>query len=300
MHERIAELERRRTSEQAINKRISDNIAAYYLERQKVGVGAPLRSLLEKAKLSVEDLEQFYSLEEKEAERTIAEVTPRLQLRTEEIALVQEKIRAVMLINPCSAFHSSPGWICQGLATSSSCDPPLLGGSASASGQCASPAYHSNRCDPMVKATGTGSKGLSFAEISCVLYFDIPARSKPQTVWNDVWIDLHGFYILRPSAGMFGSSFSLDLDAQGFQYDYSWASDSKSINLSGSATGRVDKDEHLNFNMPIGGGDPYQVVVTIRLRATAFAGGSLAVCDFQSGVGNYVNVIWVNTYSPLS
>ncbi len=300
MQERIEDLKKRRTSEQAVTKRIADNISSYYSERQKVGIGAPLRSLLEKAKLNVEDLEQFYAHEEKEAERTITELTPRLQLRKEEIALMQEKVRGVILINPCSAFHSSPAWVCQPLATSCSCDPPALVGNASASGQCATPSSHNNRCDPMVKATGTGSKGFSSAEINCELVFDIPARNSPQTVWNDVWVDLHGFYILRPSAGMSGSTFSLDLEAQGFQYGYSWASDHKSINLSGNATGRVDKSERLGFNMPIGGGDPYQVVVTVKLKATAFAGGALAVGDFQSGAGNYINVVWVNTLGTIS
>lgn len=301
IEERIAELETIREAENAIHKRVFDNIAAHYAERKKVGLGAPLSSLLAKTKLSVEDLEEFFKAEEKEAKRTITEVTPRLQLRKEELELMERNVRAVIIINPCSAFHSSPGWVCQPQATKCVPDPPLTTGDAVGSCTCSPPAGYNNRCDPKVQAMGTGSKGFSSAEVKCVLYFDIPARNNPQTVLVETWVDFHGFYILTPSTGMLASHVSLELLIEGIQYGYSWASATKSIlNLYGNARGRIDKGEHLSFSMPIGGQDPFQVRVTLTLKASAQAGGASAVCDFASGLGNYINTIWVNTYGPLS
>jgi hypothetical protein len=128
------------------------------------------------------------------------------------------------------------------------------------------------------------------------LNFDVPARPGPATVLVQTYIELHGFYIVRPMTGW--ANITADLEVTGYQYGYSWASvTSNVLSLNTGAMGRHDNAHFLQFNMPVGA-DPFTVRVKLRLRASAKRGGAFAVGDFGTGAGNYFKVVYVNTYSP--
>jgi len=85
---------------------------------------------------------------------------------------------------------------------------------------------------------------------------------------------------------------------KGFQYGWSWASAmSNVLSLSGDTMGRYDGHRHLQFVIPVGGGDPFWVRVSAKLRARVRRGEALAVGDFAAGAGNLIRTINVNTYS---
>jgi hypothetical protein len=101
--------------------------------------------------------------------------------------------------------------------------------------------------------------------------------------------------VLRSATG--SATFRLAVKAEGFQYGFSWGSASSTVlNLSGDTMGRYDGHEFLEFLMPVGA-DPFVVRVSAKLTATAKTGGALAVGDFATGAGNYIETVYVNTLS---
>jgi len=288
---RIAEIEKLRQAEDAREKRVLQAVAGVYAKQEKIGLER-LGPLLEKVGLRPADIEEFFAAEEQEARRRIEEVTPQLQLTTEELELVQMEERAIRLIDPCAWVHSSPGWICVWHAAS--CDSSHWE-TANASGSCVCNTPN-NECNPKVEARGQGSKGWRSAFVHSWCYFDIPARPTAATVHVDALVNVHGFYVLRPATG--SARVTLELEMKGFQYGYSWATATSSVlNLSGDTMGRYDATRSLQFDMPVGA-DPFVVRISAKLRARAKRGGALAVGDFATGAGNFIKTIYVNTYSP--
>ena len=147
-----------------------------------------------------------------------------------------------------------------------------------------------------MKTQGWGLKGRSSAYVHSFCYFHIPARPNPATVHVNSVVDVHGFYVLRPVFGSAG--FTLDLEMKGFQYGVCWATDIRSVlSLSGDTQGRYDGLQGLQFVMEVGGGDPFIVRVSAKLRAQARRGGALAVGDFGMANGNFIRRLYVNTLS---
>ncbi len=287
----IAELEKLREAEDKREQRILDEVAGVYDGREKIGL-SPLEPLLKKFRVGSADIEEFFKSQEQEARRVVETATPQLQLNKEELELIERQTRAVLVINPCAMVRSSPGWICAFHAASCNWSHSET---ASASGTCACNTPN-NECNPKVEAYGQGSKGWRSAYVHSFCYFVIPARPNPATVHVYSLVDVHGFYVLRSVVGLAG--FSLDLEMKGFQYGWSWASATSSVlSLSGDTMGRYDGHRHLQFVMPVGGGDPFIVRISAKLRARARRGGALAVGDFRTGAGNFIRTIYVNTYS---
>lgn len=287
----IAELEKLREAEDKREQRILDEVAGVYDGREKIGL-SPLEPLLKKFRVGSADIEEFFKSQEQEARRLVETATPQLQLNKEELELIERQTRAVLVINPCAMVRSSPGWICAFHAASCNWSHSET---ANASGTCACNTLN-NECNPKVEAYGQGSKGWRSAYVHSFCYFVIPARPNPATVHVYSLVDVHGFYVLRSVVGLAG--FSLDLEMKGFQYGWSWASATSSVlSLSGDTMGRYDGHRHLQFVMPVGGGDPFIVRISAKLRARARRGGALAVGDFRTGAGNFIRTIYVNTYS---
>jgi hypothetical protein len=288
---RIAEVEKFREGEYARERRLLEAAAGFYAEQEEIEV-AGLGPLLEKVGLESADINEFFRAKEDEARRRIEAVTPQLQLIDQELELIQEEERAVVDIDPCAMVHSSPGWVCQWHAAH--CDSTHWE-TRDASGSCVCNTPN-NEWNPRVEASGRGSSGWRSAFVHCWCYFNIPARPAPANVTVYVWVPVHGFYILRSATG--SARFSLDLEAKGYQYGYSWAKDTvRVLNLSGNTMGRYDAGESLQFVMPVGA-DPFLVRVSAKLRATVKGGGTLAVGDFATGAGNFIKVVYVNTWSP--
>ena len=85
---------------------------------------------------------------------------------------------------------------------------------------------------------------------------------------------------------------------KGYQYNVCWDTDTQSVlNKSGATIGRHDGSRVLQFVMAVGGGDPFTVRVSAKLRAWAIKGGAEAVGDFGMGNGNFINRLYVNTSS---
>ena len=288
----VAELEQLREAEDQREQRIFDEVAGVYAGREKIGL-APSQALIKKLGVEPAVIGEFFKSQEQEARRLVEMATPQLQLTEEELQLIDRQIRAILVINPCLPAHHSPGWICSFHATSCNFRPSTTA-NASAGCTCNTP---NNECNPRVEAYGQDLKGWRSAYLHSYCYFHIPARPNPTTVQVYAAVDVHGFYILR--SGPFGSAaFSLDLEMKGFQYNHCWATDIRSVlNLSGDTMGRYDDHRHLQFVMPVGGGDPFTVRVSAKLRARARMGGAEAVGDFGMGNGNFIKRIYVNTYS---
>jgi len=288
---RIAEVEKLREAEDAREKRLLEVVAGFYAKQEKIEV-AGLEPLLKKMRLEPADINKFFKAQEDEARRRIEAVTPQLQLTNEELELIQREERAVALIDPCAIVHSSPGWLCQFYAASCN-STHWETGNASGSCACNTP---NNEWNPRVEARGHGSNGIGSAIVRCWCYFNIPGRPAPANVTVYVRIPVHGFYILRSPAG--SATFSLALEAEGYQYSWPWAKATSTVlNLSGNTMGRYDANQYLQFVMPVGA-DPFLVRVSAKLIATAKSGGTLAVGDFATGAGNFIRTSWVNTYSP--
>jgi hypothetical protein len=288
---RVAMLDKLRAAELAREHRLLDATAEFYAKQEEAEV-AGLGPLMEKVDPKSADLRGFFRAQQAVAVQRIEEVTPLLQLSEEEIAHFESIRRAIVLIDPCGLVPAhSPGWKCAWTATS--CDfSPWTTADASATCTCA-PAVGQNRCDPRVEALGQGERGWRSAVVDCWCYFDIPARPGPANVDIDVRMNLHGFYVVRSATG--SASFRLEVKAEGFQYGFSWGSDSATVlDLSGDTMGRYDSVKKLGFLMPVGA-DPFVVRVSAKLTVTAKSGGALAVGDFGTGAGNYLETVYVNT-----
>jgi len=290
IEERIAEVEKLREAEDAREKRLLETAAGFYAKQEKIEV-AGLGSLLKSGGMKLAAIEEFFKAQEDEAGRRIEAVTPQLQLTTEELKLFEREEQAVVVIDPCAMVHRSPGWVC--LWHAASCNSYGWDTAhASHSCVCNTP---NNEWNPKVEARGQGWSGWRSAYVHCWCYFNIPARSAPANVTVYVRMPVHGFYILRSATGT--AQFSLELEARGYQYGWSWASTILPVlNLSGDTMGRHDANKYLQFVMPVGA-DPFLVRVSAKLRARAKMGGALAVGDFATGAGNLIKTTWVNTYS---
>lgn len=287
---RVAELERSEQLDQARQSRILEAEAKIFSDEEAAGVG-PYGALLERMKMPPAELEKFFREQEREAKRRIDLATPHLQLSGEELEVIQRRERAILQINPCAWVHSSPGWICVFHAANAGWSHTET---ANASSACTFNLAN-NEGNPRVEAYGQGTMGRRSAYLAAWLDFDVPARPGPATVLIQTYIELHGFYIVRPMTGW--ASLTADLEVAGYQYGYSWGSvTSHVLSLNTGVMGRHDKAHFLQFNMPVGA-DPFTVRVTLRLRAVAKRGGSFAVGDFGTAAGNYFRVVYVNTYS---
>lgn len=287
---KIAELEEVLEAEEKRDYRVLDEVRGVYEGQEKTGLSA-LRPLLDKSRLAAEEIEEFYSAQEKEARRRVETATPQLQLNKDELDLIERGSRAVLLINPCAMVRSTS--ICQFHAAA--CNSSHWE-TSNASGSCVCNTSN-NEWNPKVETYGQGVKGVRLAQVRSRCYFHIGARPNPAMVHIDTLVDVHGFYVLQ--AGVAGSALvTLDLEARGFQYGWSWGSALDSVlSLSGDTMGRYDGMRHLHFEMPAGGGDPLLVRVMAKLTAWAKRGGALAVGDFATGAGNRIRTIYVNTYS---
>jgi hypothetical protein len=288
---RVAELEKLREPEIAREHRLLDATAGFYSEQEKAEI-AGLGPLFERAGPQIGDLQGFFRAQEEVAIRRIEEVTPLLQLSEREIAHFEAMRRALILIDPCSLVPPhSPEWKCAWLA--SSCNSAVWH-TADASGTCScAPGHGMNRCDPRAEARGQGSNGWRSAVVDSWCYFDIPARPGPVNVDVDVKMNIHGFYVVRTATG--SAAVRLEVKAEGFQYGFSWASDSDTVlDVSSDGMGRFDSYKKLGFVMPVGA-DPFVVRVSAKLTVTAKSGGALAVGDFRTGAGNYLETVYVNT-----
>lgn len=287
----IAELEKLREAEDKREQRVLDEAKGVYEGREKIGL-SPFEPLLKKLQVESADIEKFFKSQEQEAKRMVETATPQLQLTKEELDLIERQTRAVLVINPCAMVRSSPGWICAFNAAVCNCSHSET---ANALGTCVCDTSK-NECNPKVEAYGQGVKGWRSAFVHSWCYFHIPARPNPATVHVYSLVDVHGLYVLQSGIG--SAALSLDLEMKGFQYGWSWASATSNVlSLSGDTMGRYDDHRHLQFVMPVGGGDPFWVRISAKLRARARRGGALAVGDFATGVGNFIRTIYVNTYS---
>jgi hypothetical protein len=288
---RIAEAEKACEAKYARESRLLKATNEFYAEREKVEVQG-LEALAKKAGIQPADLQKFFAAQEDEARRRIEAVTPLLQLSDREIALIDDERRAIALIDPCGLVPAhSPEWKCAHLAIS--CNSQLSKTPDAAASCTCTPAWNNNDCNPLVRALGKGTNGLRTATVHCWCWFDIPVRTVPANVHVRVPIYVDGFYVLRSATG--SASVRLTLRAEGWQYGYSWAQDTRSVlNLSGDTMGRYDDHEILEFLMPVGA-DPWQVRVSAKLTATAKGGGALAEGNFQTGAGNYIKICWANT-----
>jgi hypothetical protein len=288
---RIAEVEKLREAEDARERRLLDTAAEFYAKQEEIEV-AGLAPLLKKLGIERGDIDKFFKAQEDEARRRIEPVARQLQLSTRELELIQREERAVVLMDPCAWVHRSPGWVCEWQAAS--CDStPWETANASASCVCDTP---NNEWNPRVEAHGQGLSGRRTAFVHCWCYFNIPGRPAPANVTVLVRVLVHGFYVLRAATG--SATFSLDVEARGYQYGWSWASaTSPVLSLSGDTMGRHDGVTNLQFVMPTGA-DPFLVRVSAKLKAQAKEGGALAVGDFGTQAGNLIRTTWVNTFSP--
>jgi hypothetical protein len=287
---RLAEVGKAKGLDQARLRRILEAEDKMFAEEEAGGLG-PYAALLERAKVPAVELEKLFSGLEHEARRRVELATPHLQLTREELEEIQQRERAILQINPCAWIHHSPGWICVFHAAGAGWSHVET---ANAAGTC-SFNLGNNEANPRVEAYGQGSLGRRSADVQAWLDFDVPARPAPATVLVQVYVELHGFYVVRPGAGW--ANVNAELSAEGWQYGYSWSSVSKKVvNLNTGAMGRHDQAHFLQFHMPVGA-DPFTVRITLALKAVAKRGGSSAVADFATGAGNLFRVVYVNTYS---
>jgi hypothetical protein len=287
---RIAEVEKTQQLDQARQRRILEAEAKIFGEEEAAGVGS-YAALLERMKIPPAELEKFFREQEREVKRRIELATPHLQLSADELEVIQRRERAILQINPCAWVHNSPGWICTFHAANCGWSHTET---ANASSAC-SFNLANNEANPRVEADGQGTMGWRSASLDAWLNFDVPARPAPATALIQTYIELHGFYIVRPMTGW--ASLIADLEVAGYQYGYSWGSVTSHVLSANTGTmGRHDQAHFLQFNMPVGA-DPFSVRVTLRLRATAKRGGAFAVGDFGTGAGNSFRVVYVNTYS---
>jgi hypothetical protein len=289
----IAELESVREEENKRQIRLLDEVKKTYEAQEKTSLSR-FEPILKKMKLENVDVEDFYKVSEADARSRLEKAVPRLQLTKQELPLVEAETRSVLAIDPCYMVHSTTK--CVQLASSGYCSHWET---ANALGSCGPSicAPGNNECNPRVEAFGQATGGYRAATVNCGFYFYVPARLLPAMVDVNVRVALGGLYVLQ--AGTFGSSqFTLELEARGYQYGYSWGSTHLMVvNHSGNTMGRFDDIRNLNFNMPVGANDPFLVRVSATLNARANKGGSMAVGDFSSGAGNFLKVIYVNTYS---
>jgi len=291
IEERISDLEKVREAEHTRKSRILENIASFYHE-QESNLGPIGRALSMTGIKSGQIREHFTSLVEVANKETI-ELEQLLQLNTEEIAAFERDYRAVLQLNPCLWITpSSPVWKCSFHAYY--CGHSLLTSEANATATCTCD-LPKNEVNPKVTAYGQGTSEYRYSYLYSYCWFEIPARAQAATVDISVLMNLHGFYILR-DLGQYPPTLSLELQAKGYQYGYSWAEDSvKPLDLSGENQGRIDETKYLHFQMPVGA-DPFQVLVSAKLFASARGGGSSSVGDFGTGNGNLIRTSYVNTY----
>ena len=290
---RITEIEKVREAEEAREYRILDEVRNAYEEQEKTSL-APMDSILKKLKLEPKEIEDFFRVQENEAKKRLETAVPKLQLNKEELEVFRKEIHAIGVIDPCSMTLST--WKCQHVASSGYCSHWETANALGSFEPCTL-AADNNQMNLKVEAHGQGTTGWRSAQVNCYLYFYIPARPQPAMVDVYVRVYLHGFYVLQSAA--FGSAqFTLSMKAQGYQYGVFWPGvTSTFINLSGNTMGRYDEVQTLHFKMPVGANDQFIVQVHTTMTANAKKGGSFAVGDFKTGNGNYINVLWVNTYS---
>jgi len=294
IQERIAEVEKLCEAADARERRLQEVVAQYYAEQAKLEV-AGLAPLLEKLRAGPAEINQFFRAQEEEARRRVEAVTPLLQLHKEEIAMIERTKDAILAIDPCGlVLHHSPGWECSHKAFSFGSSHWEAG---NAIGSCTcTPGQDNNVFDIKAQAFGQGANGFASAQAKGWFYFNIKARPSAANVTVYVSCRVHGFDILRKPAG--SAALKLELSAEAFQYGYSWGSATKTVlNLSADTMGRCDTDFYLQFLVPVGA-DPFLVKVTAALNASAKSGGAMAVGDFATGAGNYIEITWVNTLSP--
>ena len=286
----IAELEKKLKAEDERETRLLKEATEFYAEREERL--APLPLLLTKVGLKPKDISEFFQAQEQEARELVEAATPRLQLTTDEMEYFNREPRAVLLINPCALVHHSPPYIC--VRDAAHCSSyHYTSGNAAADCQCDIGGARNELINPKASAYGQGTAGLSQAYARCTLKFNIPARTSWTTVRVDPWLKVHGFHITRGSASVY-----LKLEAKGYQYGHSWAGEEQWASWHGDSFGRYDVDKHLWFEMPVGP-DPWYTLVTARLWAFARSGGSLAIGDFATQVGNVIKAVWVNTWSTV-
>jgi len=226
-------------------------------------------------------------LPEQEVQRFVEEVGTTLQLNPAELEASVQTQRAAQLLNPyvliqamhCS-FHavSWGSWHFNAPNASCSCTAVLA----------------NNELNPRATAGPLGP-GLKWALLNSWLWFEPVPYPDPGMVHIKTFVSLHGFYQLLGQSGL-----NVRLDATGWQYGLQWGATSMPIlNLAGNALGRYDRDNiFLDFDMPIGGVDPFQVQVMLKIQATSNAPGAVAIADFATGAGNYMKVHWVNPSRP--
>lgn len=290
MRAEIAELEKKLQAEDERETRLLKEVAGIYEEQEETL--APIPFLLSKIGLKPDDINEYFKAQENEARRMVEVATPRLQLTNEELEYIDSETRAVLLINPCGRTHHSPPYIC--IRDAAHCSAyHWTYGNASASCQCDIARSRDELINPKAIAYGQAATGLGYAYTHCRLYFNITPRSSWTTVQVDPWLKVHGFHITNGSASIY-----LKLEAKGYQYGHNWAGKEQWESWHGNTMGRYDVDKHLWFEMPVGP-DPWYVLVSARLWAFARGGGSSAVGDFATGVGNVIKAIWVNTWSSV-
>ena len=127
---------------------------------------------------------------------------------------------------------------------------------------------------------------------SCL--FSIPARTSAANIRIQVTMSLRGFYIL-PAGPLGGANASVIVEAQGWQYGHEWGMARQIIfDKGGDTMGRYDGNVVLDFLMPTGG-DPFEVGVGAGLQLNVNGAGAAAKLDFESGRGNFIDTISVNT-----
>ena len=288
---RVTEVEKIQRLDEVRQRRILEAEAKIFADEEAGGLG-PYAALLERMKIPAAELEKFFSEQEHAARRRVELATPQLHLSKEELEVIQRRERAILQIDPCAWIHSSPGWICRFHALNCNWWHTET---ANALSTCTFNLAN-NEANPRVEAYGQGTLGWRSSYAEVWFDFDVPARPAAATVLVKTYVELHGFYIVRPMTG--SASFTVDLEVAGYQYGYSWGSiTSHVLSLNTGTMGRHDQAHFLDFNMPVGA-DPFTVRVKLKLRATAKRAGAFAVGDFGTGAGNYIRVGWVNTYSP--
>ena len=291
IEDRISDLEKVREAEHTRKSRILKNIAGFYREREK-DLGPIGRTLSLAGLKSGQIQEHFTSLAEVANKETI-ELEPLLQLNATEIAVIERDYRAVLQLNPCLwPTPSSPSWKCSFHAYYCGHAAAKSDTNATTTCTCDIP---KNEVNPKVTASGQGTSEYRYSYLHSYCWFEIPKREQAATVDVSVLMNLHGFYILR-DLGQYPPTLSLEVEAKGYQYGYSWAEDSiKPLDLSGENQGRIDETKYLHFQMPVGA-DPFQVRVSAKLFVSARGGGSSSVGDFGTGDGNFIRTSYVNTY----
>jgi hypothetical protein len=234
----------------------------------------------------------FYATQQAEALRLADAARPLLQLTEEELVHVDNWRRELLVADAYALPRpGSRPWICVYTATTGS-TLVLPQGFQGASGTC-TPSYGRNRFAGRCRiqgGPGTTRQGM----VKASWLFAIPARPAAANVRVQVTMSVHGYYILR--AGPAGVAHAaLAVEARGMQYGHAWGqTDRLLLNVNGNTMGRCDRSVILDFLMPAGA-DAITVVVGASLMTNAHGAGAWSELDFESGNGNFIDTICVNT-----